>query len=72
MRSGNNAAIVARIMGRAADPPKPRPSDCNDQAIIVALAAGPPFFPAQSLGERWTGGILRQLSSKSSRNFSRL
>jgi hypothetical protein len=46
MRSGNNAAIVARIMGRAGNPPKPRPSDCNDQAIIIALAAGPPCFPA--------------------------
>jgi hypothetical protein len=72
MRTGNNAAIVVPIMGRAGDPPKPRPSNFNDQAIFIALAAGPPCFPAQSLGERWTGGILRQFSSKRSCNFSRL
>jgi hypothetical protein len=47
MRTGNNAAIVAPILGRAGDPPKPRTSDFNDQAIFIALAAGPPCFPAQ-------------------------
>jgi hypothetical protein len=47
MRTGNNDAIVTTIMGRAGNPPKPRPSDFNDQAIFIALAAGPPCFPVQ-------------------------
>jgi hypothetical protein len=33
MRSGNNAAIIATTMGRAGDPPKPRPNGFNDPAI---------------------------------------
>jgi hypothetical protein len=72
MRSGNNAAIVAPIMGRAADPPKPRPNGFNDQAIFIALAAVPSGSSAQSQGAVERRRFASTFIKKSSCNFSRL